>query len=603
MKKILTLLLAAISAITFAQDPMLAPFYHGVASGDALADRVVIWTRVSDATGTLSVDWKMATDTLLSDVVQSGTAATDSSRDYTVKVDVSGLQPDTWYYYQFTYNGQKSLIGRTRTLPAGDNQRIRVAVVSCAAYGSGIYYNAYLSIARRNDIHAVLHLGDYIYEYAEGGFSGMGVQVLPDHETITLDDYRQRHSSYKLDPYLRRLHQQYPFYTVWDDHETANNSWTGGAENHTPGTEGDWQVRKSEGERVYFEWMPIREQAPGDYTIYRKLSFGNLADFIMLDTRLEGRDKQVSLGDQAGMQDTTRTILGAAQMQWFKTQLSSSQATWKVVGQQVMIAPLVLPLVGVVNTDQWDGYQADRNRVTNYVVSNNIENVVFLTGDIHTAWANDVPQAGVAYNPGTGAGSAFVEYVVTSITSQSFPFPVSVSLIQSASPHIKYADLTQKGYFILDLDTQRAQADWVFVSTISDQNFTESYAASWLVNRGERFLRAAPGPVTDYTNTAPFAPLSVDTMNVSVSEYQRQLQCTVYPNPFDARLNVRFYRQSGLPVTVRMYNLVGKLIFEKQAGAEVSHIMLNTQALTAGSYLLTVENGRERIRNTVVKVQ
>jgi len=603
MRNMLFALLLVIPFPLFPQDPALAPFYHGVASGDALADRVILWTRVSDTTGIVTVDWKIATDTLVTNIVQSGTASTDSSKDFTVKVDVTGLQPDTWYYYQFTIDGRKSLVGRTKTLPAGDNQRIRVAVVSCASYGSGTFYNAYLSIARRNDIHAVLHLGDYIYEYAGGGFSGMGIQVLPDHELITLEDYRQRYSSYRLDPYLRMLHQQYPFYTVWDDHETANNSWRDGAENHTPGTEGDWQTRKSLGERAYFEWIPIREQAPGSHTIYRKLSFGNLADFIMLDTRLEGRDEQVSVSDQAGMQDPGRTILGTTQMQWFQSQLSQQHSLWKIVGQQVMIAPLVLPVVGVVNTDQWDGYQADRNRVTDYVVNNNIENVVFLTGDIHTSWANDVPQAGVSYNPNTGAGSAFVEYVATSITSPSSPFPVPVSVIQGTSPHIKYADLTQRGYLILDIDTQRAQADWVYVSSITAQNFTENYAASWYVKKGERFLRQASGPLTDYTNPAPFAPLTIDTSNVSVDDFRNELQALIYPNPFEEQLLIRFYRQPETRVTTGLVDLLGKLVYRSEALPSKSIVIINTSMLPAGSYLLTVENGYMTKRATVIKIK
>ncbi len=603
MKNILTAFLLASSFLAFSQDPALAPFYHGVASGDALSDRVIIWTRVSDSTGSISVDWKMATDTLLSNIVQSGNATTDSSKDFTVKVDVTGLQPDSWYYYQFTHNGKKSLTGRTKTLPAGDNQRIRVAVVSCANYGGGTYFNAYLSISRRNDIHAVLHLGDYIYEGAEGGISGTGVHILPNHEIIVLDDYRQRHNSYKLDPYLMRLHQQYPFYTVWDDHETANNSWTGGSDNHTPGTEGNWEDRKSFGERAYFEWMPIREQAPGDYTIYRKLSFGNLADFIMLDTRLEGRDEQVALGNTAGMQDTSRTILGATQMQWFKTQLSGQPSTWKIVGQQVMIAPLVLPLVGVVNTDQWDGYQADRNRVTDYVVNSNIENVIFLTGDIHTSWANDVPQAGASYNPSTGAGSAFVEYVATSITSQSSPFPVSVSLIQGTSPHIKYADLTQKGYFILDIDTSRAQADWVYVGTdVTNINFTETNAASWYANKGERFLREATGPITDYTNSAPFAPLTVDTTNVGVAGNINSPDIYVYPNPFGNSLFFRLNNFQEKTLVVRIFNVLGKIV--KEATITASPIVkMDLPDLESGAYLLSVSTKSSEFKSTIVKVQ
>lgn len=596
MKHIHVLFLLAFPLVSFSQDPSLAPFYHGVASGDALSDRVIIWTRISDATGTVSAGWKMATDSAFCNVVQTGTASTDSSKDYTIKVDVIGLQPDTWYYYQFTSSGKNSLIGRTKTLPVGDNQRIRLGVVSCSNYESGTYYNAYLSLARRNDIHAVVHLGDYIYEYAQGGTSGLGIRVLPANELLTLDDYRQRYNSYRLDPYLRFIHQQYPFYTVWDDHETANNSWEGGAQNHTPGTEGDWQTRKGYGKQANFEWLPKRERAPGDYTIYRTFHIGNLADLILLDTRLEGRSEQVALNDQAGLQDPNRTILGNAQMQWFQSQLSSSNATWKIVGQQVMIAPLKVAGI-IVNADQWDGYQADRDRIINYVLDSNVQNVVFLTGDIHSSWASDIP--GPGYNAATGAGSAFVEYVTTSITSGSSPVPLDP---RPFNPHIKFAELTQRGYFILDIDAGRAQADWVFVSSITDASFTESDAGSWYVSAGTRFLKAAAAPASGYTNPAPFAPSSTETMICSgIETMPHKITIGVYPNPFFESFSLELKGISTSSLHIALHNLLGKKVFETEvSGFHPSAI--DASGLPAGSYLMTAESGAARLRTAVVKM-
>lgn len=598
MKNMLAALLLAAPFVLSAQDHALKPFYHGVASGDALSDRVIIWTRVSDTTGTVTVDWKMSTDTALCVVVQSGAATTDASKDFTVKVDVTGLQPETWYYYQFTINGKTSLVGRTRTLPAGNSGHFRAGVVSCSNYSTGTYFNAYLSLARRNDVHAVIHLGDYIYEGSEGGNSGSGVLILPDHEIITLDDYRQRYNSYRLDPYLRFIHQQYPFYTVWDDHETANNAWEGGAGGHTPGTEGNWEDRKAYGKQANFEWLPKREQAPGDYTIYRTFSIGNLADLIMLDTRLEGRSQQVSPLDQSALQDPNRTILGATQMQWFKDQLSNSTARWKIVGQQVMMAPLELAGF-ILNADQWDGYQADRTKVVDHVLNNNIENVVFLTGDIHSSWASDIP--GPNYNASTGAGSAFVEYVTTSITSQGSPVSLDP---RPFNPHIKYAELTKRGYLILDVDSNRAQSDWVYVSSITTSSFTEEEAASWYVNAGERFLRNASSPVSGYTNTAPLAPSSTGPIICTgVDEREASPLVTMIPNPFTGGFSVKFNRQLSMPANLKLYSISGKMILEKTVGLSENEITIDESSLSAGSYLLMVESGELKMKTTVVKAQ
>ena len=248
---LLTLAFASLSVGLFAQngpslqvpdtrasvDPQFAPFYHGVASGDPLTDRIIIWTRLSDFVGaSTTVDWQMATDTTFTAIVNSGTANADSVNDYCVKVDVTGLLPDTYYYYRFQKDGRKSLIGRTHTLPVGDIDSVRFALMSCQSYEAG-FYNAHASVVNRNDIDAVVFVGDYIYEYE--GF-GDNRTTEPPREILNLEDYRIRHSYYKLDTDLRRSMQNYPYICVWDDHEIANDGWVGGAENHT-------EVRKANG--------------------------------------------------------------------------------------------------------------------------------------------------------------------------------------------------------------------------------------------------------------------------------------------------------------------------------------------------------------------
>ena len=293
-----------------APDPDLAPFYHGVASGDPLTDAVIIWTRLTPDNEELPliVNWRMATDTAMTDIVASGEFATFAERDYTVKVDVTGLNSGSCYYYDFEWQGSYSIRGRTRTLPEGEVDQLRVAVMSCSNYEHG-YFNAYKHIAIRNDLDVVLHLGDYIYEYEVGGYSAFidGRQNEPVNEILTLEDYRIRHSHYKLDEDLMRAHQQHPWITVWDDHEFANDAWFGGAQNHQD-WEGDWFDRKQVAWQSYFEWMPAREQE--DYVVRKSFEFGDLAKIYFLDTRIEGRDEQVDIGSDA-VDSQDRTLLGS----------------------------------------------------------------------------------------------------------------------------------------------------------------------------------------------------------------------------------------------------------------------------------------------------
>lgn len=270
-----------------ALDPELTPFYHGVASGDPLPDAVIIWTRVTpgEPMESIEVQWRVSRDTTFNNIVASGVFVTNEDRDYTVKVDVTGLEPNTWYYYEFSALERNSLIGRTKTAPVGGVDQLRFATVSCSNYPAG-YFNAYQKIVDRNDVDAVLHLGDYLYEYG-------GSNILPNTDIVQLADYRIRHSVYKLDSMLRNAHQQYPWIVTWDDHESANNSWRGGAENHNTSTQGPWIDRKIASVRAYDEWMPIRMPDEEDqFRIYRKISYGDLADIFVLDTRLYDRDLQ-----------------------------------------------------------------------------------------------------------------------------------------------------------------------------------------------------------------------------------------------------------------------------------------------------------------------
>jgi len=589
----------------------LAPFFHGVASGDPLSDRVIIWTRVTTDSSFAQVNWRIATDTNMQNIVNSGVQNTDAQTDFCVKVDVNGLQPFTWYFYEFEVLGKKSIRGRTRTLPVGDVDSLRFAVVSCADYTNG-YYNAYAKITQRNDIYAVIHLGDYIYEYG-GGTAPRNHE--PSNEIITLTDYRMRHSHYKLDEDLLRLHQQYPFFSVWDDHETANNSWYGGAQNHTPATEGNWFNRKAAGVQAYFEWMPLRLPDLQDtQRIYRKFRMGELADLYMMDTRLQGREEQ----DGANT-NPNRTLLGQQQLNWFLNGMDTSTTRWQIMGQQVMMAPLnanPLPIGGPIypNDDQWDGYPAERRKIWDTVLVKNIPNFVVLTGDIHTSWANDLPANN--YNATTGAGSAGVEFVATSITSQGSPLPVGQSLIQSINRHMKFIDLSNHGYVLLDINKNRTQGEFWFVNTISTRGGTESYNSGWFVNNGERNLRQAPGVSVPHPQIlgiqAPLFPRGYnpncnDSTTATVNFQKKEsVLLGVYPNPFDQEIRLQFTLEQDEEVSIQIFDAYGRNIVNKNLGyftAGLHESGLITEIKDPGYYFIQFRMGATINQRKILKLK
>lgn len=446
--------------ITF--NPVFKPFYHGVASGDPMPDKVIIWARATPDSGNTAatlVYWQVATDPTFSQVVNYGKSLATEQEDYTVKVDVCGLQPNQFYYYMFSDGVKNSIVGRTKTAPAenADADSVRFAVVSCASWEHG-FYNAYQHISDRNDVDAVIHLGDYIYEYGEGEYGTAGNNRLhyPEDEILSKEQYQLRYSQYRLDDQLKRVHQLFPFINVWDDHESSNDAWREGAENHTPGTEGPWDVRKRNATTTFFRWIPIRKPDLNDsIRIFRRLRYGKLLDLIMIDTRLYDRDEQnASLSN-----DPNHKLLGPVERTWLLQQLSDSTTRWKIIGNQVMFAPM--KAFGLsLNNDQWDGYEWERNQIINHVRNNNINNMVVLTGDIHTSWCNDIP--GPNYNGNTGAGSVGVEFVGTSVTSANFPLAVGQNVIMSFNPHMKYVNLNENGHMLIDVRKSRVVADYKF---------------------------------------------------------------------------------------------------------------------------------------------
>lgn len=479
-------------------------FQHGVASGDPLPDGVILWTRVT-ADSALDVEWEVASDPEMTKRVTNGAAHTDADHDFCVKVDARGLQPGTTYYYRFTALGSRSRIGRTRTAPTGANTRLRLAMVACASYAHG-YFHAYRAISTQLDLDAVIHLGDYIYEYASGDYGDVR-KYEPPHEIYTLADYRMRHAQYKRDPDLQEIHRQQVFITIWDDHEVANDSYKDGAENHTEGEEGAFADRKAAARHAYMEWMPIREQERED-KIFRKLSFGNLVDLVLLDTRLYARTKQAGgvLGPPPAP-DPTRTLLGDEQADWMEGQLKSSTATWKLLGQQVMVGNIILDKdKQLANLDQWQGYPESRNRLLNFFRDSGVKNIAVLTGDIHSSWANELvvdPNDASKYDPATGKGSLGVEFVTPGIASPGIP-ELFVGLIDQArivNPHVKFVEPSHRGFVILDITPERIQGAWHLFDDITRvEPQSPKFSAAWSVKSGETKLtaeqQAAPGLAT-----------------------------------------------------------------------------------------------------------
>lgn len=541
MKNVISSLFAGVLMLQAvgAQNPGPSVFPYGVASGDPLPDRVIIWTclRPKTKAATARGSWQMATDAQMKKVVKKGDFMARLENDFTVKIDVAGLEAGQTYYYQFESGGQTSIIGRTKTSPSGNPERVRLAVVSCSNYQAG-YFNAYGRIADRDDLNAVIHLGDYIYEYADGGYGDSALvaskarALQPATELLTLNDYRARYATYRLDPDLQRCHQMHPFITVWDDHESANNAYTEGAENHNEKgkDEGDWNTRQAAARKAYAEWLPIRGQAD---RIYRKFSFGNLAEVIMLDTRLEGRQKQIEDITNPELYSPERTLLGKAQKEWLLESLKSSQAQWKILGNQVMFAEYnvgwaaaALPdftpeKLESLFLDIWDGYPAERAQIIDYLKNEKINDVVIVTGDVHCAFAYDVAlrpsvfsQKGELpdYDPATGQGSVAVEFVTPSISASNFdenvgkqraqlfayqmnkPLPAAPPQNVNPNPHMKFVDLIRHGYFVLDLSPEKAQADWYFVEDILKKSNEESFAEGWFTRKGENRLQKATGP-------------------------------------------------------------------------------------------------------------
>ncbi len=509
-------------------------FRHGVASGDPDAQSVVIWTRVTTDAASATLQWAVAADPEFQTVVAEGEAPASSDRDHTVKVVVSDLEAGTRYYYRFTLNGETSPVGRTSTLPTGRLERLGIALASCSNYPFG-HFNAYDAMAKDEEVDFVLHTGDYIYEYGAGEWGDDTGQVLkrphdPPHEIVTLDDYRRRYAQYRSDPGLQAMHAAHPFLAFWDDHETTNNPWTGGAGNHTPETEGDWIARRDASMQVYFEWMPIRDPGPGQalHEYWRTYAFGDLASLITLETRHTARDEQPPSPDYAAFKtredrdryveevlgDPSRRMLSPDVEEHVRTSLAASIESgqvWRVIGTASPMARFFLPDVVAAGiprdaippaaeymvetgrwnlpwySDTWDGYMAAREDFYALARDAGAQDLLVLTGDTHNFFANElfnaagepvgveIGTAGIS-SPGEFLDAGFEPELVRQIDA----------IFADGMPEVRWTDSMHQGYVRVVLGREAVDVTYVGVDTVLLPDYRT------LELRKERIVKSGP---------------------------------------------------------------------------------------------------------------
>lgn len=514
-------------------DISMVNFDYGVASGDPLSDRVILWTHAKNQNNNDAVTlvWQVALDNEFTNVVAAGSGQSTIDTAFTFKVDATGLAANQTYFYRFKSGQHVSSIGKTKTLPTGTVSQVKMAVISCSNYPTG-YFNVYAEVAK-SDVDVAIHLGDYIYEYAATGYASenaakLGRTSVPSNELLKLDDYRLRHAQYKSDADLKQFHASKPLIAVWDDHEVANDTYMTGAENHTTATEGSFADRKAAALQAYHEWMPIRTGTDKN-KIYRSFNFGSLLSLHMLDTRLIGREQQIEFSAllnpstaataTATLSSPTRQLLGAEQLSWITSQMATSTSTWQFLGQQVLMARMEFPLTilqalnptdtsasalaagqkaitdyltakqkaayGIplsatetallnqpklgYNLDAWDGYPAAREILLSTAAQLR-KKLVVLAGDTHNAWHSDLTLMN-----GTKVGEEFATSSVSSPGLEAYlalPPADIKSIFENVVKDLKWMDASRRGYLKMTVTPAQVQGEWLFVNTIGSKTYT-----------------------------------------------------------------------------------------------------------------------------------
>jgi len=531
---VLSTAVSGVSASVQRESLSAATFAHGVASGDPAADGVILWTRATPegSPASLALTWELSADNAFNELVRSGSATAEASRDYTVKIDARELDPGRTYYFRFRSATEDSAVGRAKTLPAAGVASVRLAVLSCANYPAG-YFHAYREASRIEDLDAFVHLGDYIYEYGANGYAteraeALGRLYADDNagELYTLADYRRRYALYRRDADLQAMHAAAPCIAVWDDHEVANDTWREGAENHSA-DEGDFAARKLAALQAWYEWLPVRPPVDErSEQIFRRFDFGGLVSLHMLDTRIIARDKQLDYADyrdaESGQMDgeqfaadlsrVDRSLLGDSQLAWLGAQLADSDASWQILGQQVLMGRMLMPaevlaaesyrdipqrletLAGArsrllagepvspeiraslqrvtpYNLDAWDGYPAEREKL--YALAQRAgKRLVSLAGDTHNAWYSRLTDRN-----GHEAG---IELATSSVSSPGMETYFQMDSDTAARlarglelliDDLQFCNLHQRGYLTLTATAAELQAEWTFIDSVHARGY------------------------------------------------------------------------------------------------------------------------------------
>ena len=515
--------------------PATGTFAHGIASGDPRADSVILWTRItpSDANGgPVKLLWEVSSTEDFLNAEFGGTVMASAATNWTAKVEAKGLEAGKAYYYRFLLGEDPSPVGQTRTLPQSDVSRVRFAVVSCANWQHG-FFNTYDHIARQDNIDAVIHLGDYFYEYGAKGFENteMGKQGRlhqPRHEIISLEDYRIRHAQYRTDPSLQAMSAKFPMITIWDDHESSNDSWQTGAENHNPATEGLWEDRKLAAMRAYYEWMPIRDPEEGKSreSLFRNLDFGDLLSLVTVETRLTARAEPLvvetyidDISAEGGAEkfkqdvlgDPSREMYGKVQEDFIIDALKTSKEdgkVWRVIANQVIMGRLLTPDLepyvdetavaaiekdwpGVrdmvklskynlpVYPDSWDGYPAARNRFYGRLMENNVQDIFVLTGDAHEFWMNDLTteakeKVGIEVVATAVSSETLVKYMGSGTSDYAL-------LLTQANEDARYYNPLHNGYVDITFGRSSAEVKMIAISDTQSRDYSASEVAGFTV--------------------------------------------------------------------------------------------------------------------------
>lgn len=557
-------------------DSAHAPFLWGVASGDPLPNGIVLWTRADPNTTQgigQSLVWQVATDEAMTTIVQSGNVMASATGDHCARVEISGLNAATTYFYRFQAEDDAlSVVGRTRTAPTGTTTALKFAVASCSSLFSG-YFNAYKRIAERNDLDLVIHLGDYIYDSVDPDEEVRVPQPYPlDPESE--DEWRARHLLYLLDPDFRAARQMHPWVVIWDNH--------------------DFNRPSLEGIQAFWEYVPRRDVHNDISKIYRHYSFGDLVDLTMIDIQQYRGQDTIAPGEASTLSD--------AQRAWYLGQLANSTAKWRITGNQKMFGgwysegiPTWIPVPndgGVFSRGSWDGYQAERDTILKFIEDNAINNYMMLSGDAHMSFGMDISRAPLnasVYDPSTGNGSLGVEFLPTSITRgnfdesgvPTFAIPVFESGSNGINPHHRYVDFIRHGYGILNIDHDSIVAEWWY-SPILEQSNSEVLTKSLTVEDGQNKWRRGGYQPNDVAN--PIRP-------------ERAFE--LFPNPNQGQLNVRVLDSRIGPCRVRVMDMHGKMV--KQFGEQRSSLfVIDMVELTSGTYIIELSSGETVFRNAFV---